>query len=326
MQRTRLTVPVIRRGAVPVRPGGMPAPCVVMCRGSSGSRFLAEILMKNGIWMGDRLNVSSDSFILLEKLVVPFMNSGDFPLACVAQSGADGRHTRLLDEAFTDFLGNYPGGPWGWKLPESVFVVPLIKNRFPRAKFIHLIRDGRDVILSDDGLFGLPFRYEGLIGFPIMYFLRSGSLEELRRRLWPYVNRRWSDNYLLKTIFNTSDTRSWNGVPLNCRNVRRMRYQLGMLAWINHVETARRYAREMPDDYQEVRYEELAKSPVETLERMFAGLGMDLKNEAREFAVSRAHPGRIGKWRGLELEPELTTGFREAVEIGRPLLRELGYE
>jgi len=304
----------------------LPAPSVLMCRGSSGSRFLAEIFAKNGIWMGDRLNESSDSFLLLEKLVVPFMNSGDFPLLRVADGDAAGRHAHRLDESFADFLHAYPGGPWGWKLPETIFIVPLLKRRFPGARFIHLIRDGRDVILSDNGLFGLPCRHDGLIGIPFLYFLRAGSIEELYRRLWPYLNRRRSDDYLLKTIFNRSSPRTWNGIPLDRWNVRRIRYQLGMLAWVNHVETARRYGQEMPGDYYEVRYEDLCTKPVETLEKLLAGLGLSLTDEARDYARLRAHRGRIGKWRDVELPPELRAGFREALHIGRPLLAQLGYE
>lgn len=297
-----------------------------MCRGSSGSRFLAEIFIRNGIWMGDRLNYSSDSFLLLERLVVPFMNSNDFPLASVMDVGVAERHLSTIEAAFADFLRAYPGGPWGWKLPESVFIVPLVKNRFPQAKFIHLIRDGRDVILSDKGLFGLPFRRDGLIGFPFLYFLRSGNMEELHRRLWPYLNRRRSDDYLLKTIFNGSPPRSWNGIPVDRRNVRRIRYQLGMLSWITHVETARRYGREMCGDYHEVRYEDLCTNPVETLERLLADLGLNLTDEARDYARSRAHRGSIGKWRDAVLPPDLRVGFCEALHLGRPLLAELGYE
>ena len=296
-----------------------------MCRGSSGSRFLAEILMRNGIWMGDRLNDSSDSFLLLEKLVVPFMNSVDFPLERMADGTAGLRHAQMLEKSFTDFLRAYPGGPWGWKLPESVFIVPLVKHRFPHAKFIHLIRDGRDVILSDDGLFGLPYRRYGLVGFPFLYFLNSTNREELHRRVWPYLNRRRYNDYLLKTIFNGSHPRSLNGIPVNRRNVRRIRYQLGMLSWMNHIETARRYGSEIPDDYLEVRYEDLCTKPIETLERLLAGLGMEMTEEARDYANARAYRGRIGKWQTAELPPDLHAGFQEALHIGRPLLDELGY-
>jgi hypothetical protein len=301
------------------------SPYVVMCRGSSGSRFLAEILMRNGIWMGDRLNDSSDSFVLLERLVVPFMNSVDFPLERMADGTAGLRHAQILEESFTDFLRAYPGGPWGWKLPESVFIVPLVKHRFPHAKFIHLIRDGRDVILNDNGLFGLPFRRDGLVGIPFLHFLRSRNLEELHRRLWPYLNRRRSDDYLLKTIFNGSNSRSLNGIPVNRKNVKRIRYQLGMLSWMNHIDTARRYGREIPDDYHEVRYEDLCTKPVETIERLLAGMGMEMTEEARDYASTRAYRGRIGKWQTAELPPDLRAGYQEALEIGRPLLTELGY-
>ena len=302
------------------------APCVIMCRGHSGSRFLAEILIKNGIWLGEGLNKSSDSFLILENLVIPFMNSNDFPLSSMADGRVGGRHARMVEEAFSAFLREYPGGPWGWKLPESIFVVPLIKHRFPRARFIHLIRDGRDVILSEKGLFGLPFRFNGLLGFPLFYLLRSESLEEFRRRLWLYLNRRRFDDYRLKTIFNASQLRSYNGIPLDRRNVLGIKYRLGMLSWINHIETARRYGREIPDDYYEVRYEDLCLNPFRTLEQMFEWLGVGMSEAARDYAQSQAKVGSIGKWRQVALAHRECVDYSQAVEIGSPLLNELGYE
>ena len=39
-------------------------------------------------------------------------------------------------------------GRWGDKTPSYVMAIPLVATLFPAARFIHLIRDGRDVALS----------------------------------------------------------------------------------------------------------------------------------------------------------------------------------
>lgn len=47
-----------------------------------------------------------------------------------------------------------PRTDWGWKFPETYLIAPLVYETFPRARFIHLIRDGRDIAfmnhLTDD--------------------------------------------------------------------------------------------------------------------------------------------------------------------------------
>jgi hypothetical protein len=37
---------------------------------------------------------------------------------------------------------------WGWKNPRSMYLLPLIQTQFPRFKFIHVVRDGRDMAVS----------------------------------------------------------------------------------------------------------------------------------------------------------------------------------
>ena len=55
--------------------------------------------------------------------------------------------------------------------------------------------------------------------------------------------------------------------------------------WRIAIETARGDAEELPDgSYLEVRYEELVRSPLETLEPVFDFLGLDVAPEVRAFA------------------------------------------
>lgn len=38
-----------------------------------------------------------------------------------------------------------PGAPWGWKFPESYLAEPYVAETFPTARYLHVLRDGRDV-------------------------------------------------------------------------------------------------------------------------------------------------------------------------------------
>ena len=37
---------------------------------------------------------------------------------------------------------------WGWKAPRSIYLLPFLRAEFEQLKFIHLLRDGRDMALS----------------------------------------------------------------------------------------------------------------------------------------------------------------------------------
>jgi hypothetical protein len=40
--------------------------------------------------------------------------------------------------------------PWGWKQPRSIHLLPFLDRCYPAMKFVHVIRDGRDMAFSDN--------------------------------------------------------------------------------------------------------------------------------------------------------------------------------
>ena len=42
-----------------------------------------------------------------------------------------------------------PGRPWGWKEPRSIYLLPFFHRHLPALRFLHVVRDGRDMALSD---------------------------------------------------------------------------------------------------------------------------------------------------------------------------------
>ena len=57
---------------------------------------------------------------------------------------------RIVDEVFKEYgRCHAPGASrWGDKTPKYVFYLPAIQKLFPKARFVHLLRDGVDVVSS----------------------------------------------------------------------------------------------------------------------------------------------------------------------------------
>ncbi|QGJ69132.1 Sulfotransferase family protein [Planctomycetales bacterium 10988] len=68
----------------------------------------------------------------------------------------DRTYRGVLNAIFESLAEHQGMDRWGDKTPEYVFDLPLLKELWPEAKYIHLIRDGRDVALSVMGRYWGP--------------------------------------------------------------------------------------------------------------------------------------------------------------------------
>lgn len=125
-----------------------------MGRGHSGTRILAWICEHLGIRLdtalgkdtGDPTNLRFTRTI--KKIAI--RNLGLTDPAAVRD-----RDLRRFQRAAKRYLqGLNPAGPWGWKFPETYLIAPIVHRAFPDARYLHLIRDGRDIAfknhLTDD--------------------------------------------------------------------------------------------------------------------------------------------------------------------------------
>src|SRR5262245_59995583 len=97
-----------------------PGPILVVGRGQSGTRCLAEALQKQGVFIGQNLNHMLDSLTwgaFVEQVVLNI-----YPQYDRLQAG-DVWH-RLLQSTTQRFQDEgYSSGPWGWKIGISAFVI-----------------------------------------------------------------------------------------------------------------------------------------------------------------------------------------------------------
>lgn len=155
----------------------MPAPAtppiVVGATGGSGTRAVQAAFARAGVFMGNRVNHAGDAMDFEPWLddainaVLPHTRSLDYEasaLPLAVRAPLLSRLRRIIDA----FRAEVPPGTarWGWKNPRSMYILPLIVALQPDLSFVHVVRDGRDMALSDNQnqlnkhfahLFGRPY-------------------------------------------------------------------------------------------------------------------------------------------------------------------------
>lgn len=163
----------------------MTSPIITGGNGHSGTRVFAQILKDSGVYMGvpglSYYRNSRDLKIigLMSRWMKPYL------------LGLNAEQTRKMQREFRfrlRLLLPLRSRPWGFKNPRSMFLLPFYHQMFPDMRFIHVIRDGRDMCL------GNPFiktpTYWGLL--PDEDY-NSLTPEERMMIVWGESNRRTRD-------------------------------------------------------------------------------------------------------------------------------------
>ena len=241
----------------------LPPPVVVFNKSHSGSRLLARVLACGGIFLGSHQNESYDSVDVLD--LVRHVVQRYYPDYSAIWNGEitdDARLPDLIREVFRRHLDGFDvsqSQPWGWKLCETTYILPLIDFLFPAAKYIHLIRDGRDVAFCDHVAPSEPF---------------------------------WK-----KIYFNTDDIASWRGYRLTGPDYRKRSYIYNTIHWVNSVRLGRSYGAMLRERYLEVRYEDLCGNFARTVEQVLGFLGLTSAPATIEALRPAVHTHSIAKYR-----------------------------
>ena len=125
----------------------MAGPIIIGGNGHSGTRIFAEILMANGVFMGiNGLTRSRESCDL--KILDLFAKWNRRYLVKLTDD-----EMQQMRRDFERRLRLYfPFRPqrWGFKNPRSMLLLPFFHELFPHMRFIHVIRDGRDLSFGNE--------------------------------------------------------------------------------------------------------------------------------------------------------------------------------
>ena len=130
-------------------------PLIIGATGGSGTRVVARIARAAGYDIGTRLNAPEDA--------ISFIPFHDTWIDTVIEAQADDPTApfaapQAMIEDFHKYLDEHlasagprvrePGARWGWKAPRTLLLLPFLHAQFPGMKFIHILRDGRDMAFS----------------------------------------------------------------------------------------------------------------------------------------------------------------------------------
>jgi hypothetical protein len=239
--------------------GALPAPIVVFNKSHSGSRLLARLLEEGGIFMGAHRNGSGDSVDVLK--LVEYLVTQYYPDYAPLWDGGvvDDALPELVREVFSSHLGGFSGnGSWGWKLCETSHILPVVDYLFPSARYIHLVRDGRDVAFSDHRAPNRPF---------------------------------WK-----KIYFNTDGISAWRGLKFHSRDYARRSHIYNALHWVNSVTVGRFYGAMLRERCLEVRYEDLCGDYDNCARRVLAFAGVEETAGAIEAVRPGVHQESLHKY------------------------------
>lgn len=124
-------------------------PYIAGATGGSGTRVVARILRAGGMFIGTNLWPAEDQPQLgaySDRWINRFINRDQGALAPTDQKAM----TDELEQLLTAHCMAIPNRsqPWGWKEPRSIYLLPFFHSLFPRMKFLHVVRDGRDMAYS----------------------------------------------------------------------------------------------------------------------------------------------------------------------------------
>ena len=180
------------------------------------------------------------------------------------------------------------------KTPRNCFLIDFLAWAFPDARFIHIIRDGRDVALSHS-------KKPWLLASQTT----SGKVEPGG---YPYgpSPRFWVEPDRRKEFEATSDVH-------RC-----------IWSWRRFTESALESVVKLPPDrYHEMRYETLVNAPIEEAERVLDFLSISNPHSCNLLyeAIAKASPNSVGQWK-----KELSEDQLKQIELeAGTLLRELNY-
>jgi hypothetical protein len=133
-------------------------PVVIFGTGGSGTRAIAILAREAGYFMGANLNSAEDSREL-GQFAGDWTNryldgSGWIESVCEGSDREEFPPPGAMAAEFEAAIEQHregiedPDRPWGWKAPRTILLLPFVHDALPSARFVHLVRDGRDMAHS----------------------------------------------------------------------------------------------------------------------------------------------------------------------------------
>lgn len=222
------------------------------------------------------------------------------------------------------------------KSPRNSLKIPFLRAVFPQARFIHILRDGRDVTLSiraewerraaalRDQRAALPERWRTFRAYLAHQPLLRHKLAAARFQIGSLTNLFGQPQRLAQTTRRWRGHSGWGpqfpGWYDAFTSVSQLEFNA--MQWAQCVGTILDDRHLIPDDlFLEIRYETFLQAPQDTLARVFDFIDVDYPPDF-DARMPTLNATNFNKWRTRFSADEQAA----IAPIVTPLLRQLGYE
>jgi hypothetical protein len=127
-------------------------PRVIGATGGSGTRVVGRIVRAAGMYIGTNLNDYQDALDLgaySDRWINDFVRNGRYEgLSAETREAMTRDLAETLEAHRRDLPPDAPA--WGWKEPRSIYLLPFFNSVMPGIRFVHWLRDGRDMAFSEN--------------------------------------------------------------------------------------------------------------------------------------------------------------------------------
>jgi len=169
------------------------SPLIIGGVGGSGTRVVCQIAIDAGFFMGTNLNISLDSLDfkpIYDYWIREFLNEPSVV--------NENKMKKAFTECLSKHLSTNKNMKWGFKNPRFILILQFLHSLYPKMKFMHVIRDGRDVAFSSNQnqpkLYGDIFCGNEPAGTPL-YSLKYWSI--INQNALNYGLSNLKNNYLI---------------------------------------------------------------------------------------------------------------------------------
>lgn len=171
-------------------------PVLIGALGGSGTRAFSRVLRQGGVYMGEadpQEDAIAFSLFYRRHLADYLAHDAAFPPATAGEAQRD------FEAALQAHLSGLedPHAVWGAKNPRTMLMLPFWHERFPRLRFVHVIRNGLDMAYSSNKIQLRRFGASLIGPEPDGPDAEGGEAEAAERaramRYWAEANRRAAD-------------------------------------------------------------------------------------------------------------------------------------
>jgi hypothetical protein len=129
----------------------VPGPNVIGATGGSGTRVVARLVREGGTFIGRNLNAYEDALDL-----AAYYDRWINRYVAASERGEADELTEEMSAELGDVLAVHcaelpsSAHSWGWKEPRSIYLLRFLNAELPGIRFLHVVRDGRDMAFSDN--------------------------------------------------------------------------------------------------------------------------------------------------------------------------------